>query len=374
MNFVLGLPRTFRKHDSILVVVDRFSKMAYFIPCSKTDDASHIAHIYYKEVVAHRGIPKTIVTDRDVKFTSYFWKSLWRLLGTKLLFSTAYHPQTDGQTEVVNRSLGNLLRCLVGDHQGNWDLVLLHAQLAYNNSKNRSTGLSPNEVVHGHTARVSLDLAPLPPTFRTSQFAHDYALHLHDLHKEIERKLHSTYDLYAANANRHKRAISFKVDDLVMVRLNPERLPSGTVKKLADRRTGPFRVVKRIGQNAYELDLPSVWGANPVFNVADLTLFHDYPLESVDFPLFSPPIDSPGLVSDSVEPHSDHTTTSSTTDISPAVLPVSTDSFQVEPDDTVLPVPRAPDRLPRQILVPEQILDDEIIATTDGGFQRYLVR
>ncbi|KAK8916805.1 hypothetical protein KSP39_PZI022608 [Platanthera zijinensis] len=377
MDFVLGLPRTFRKHDSILVVVYRFSKMAYFIPCNKTDDASHIARIYYKEVVAHRGIPKTIVTDRDVKFTSYFWKSLWRLLGTKLLFSTAYHPQTDGQTEVVNRSLGNLLRCLVGDHQGNWDLILPHAQLAYNNSKNRSTGLSPNEIVHGHTARVPLDLTPLPHTFRTSQFAHEYALHLHDLHKEIERKLHSTYDLYATQANKHKRATSFKVDDLVMVRLNPDRLPSGTVKKLADRRTGPFRVVKRIGQNAYELEMPSVWGANPVFNVADLTLFHDYPHESLEFPLSSPPIDSSGLVSESEEPHSGHPEFHSATDTSTAVPPIFTDSLQVEheiPDESTILVPRATDRLPRQILVPEQILDDETVTTTDGGFQRYLVR
>ena len=120
MDFILGLPCTLRKFDSILVMVDRFSKMAHFLPCSKTSNASKVAKIFFNEIVKLYGLPKTIVSDRDVKFMSYFWKAIWYMMGTKLKFSTTYHPQIDGQTEVVNRSLGNILRCLIGENGKTW--------------------------------------------------------------------------------------------------------------------------------------------------------------------------------------------------------------------------------------------------------------
>nr|GEY28216.1 ATP-dependent DNA helicase RecG [Tanacetum cinerariifolium] len=112
--------------------------MAHFISCRKTMDALNVADFYFKEVFRLHGLLRTITSDRDPKFMGHFWRTLWKKTGTQLCFSTSYHPETDGQTEVVNRSLGNLLRCLVKDKPEQWDLVLSFAEFAFNNSKNRT--------------------------------------------------------------------------------------------------------------------------------------------------------------------------------------------------------------------------------------------
>ncbi|XP_035548687.1 uncharacterized protein LOC118349200 [Juglans regia] len=224
MDFVLGLPRTKRGRDSVFVVVDRFSKMAHFIACHKTDDASHIADLFFKEIVRLHGMPKTIVSDRDAKFLSYFWKTLWGKLGTKLLFSTTCHPQTDGQTEVVNRTLSSLLRAIIKKNLKAWEDCLPHVEFAYNRSIHSATKFSPFEIVYGFNPLSPLDLTSLPLNW-------------------------------------------------VWLHLRKDRFPEKRRSKLLPRGDGPFQVVERINDNAYKLDLPGEYGVSASFNVADLSPF-----------------------------------------------------------------------------------------------------
>ena len=129
--------------------------MPHFIACKKINDAINISNLFFYEIVKLHGLPLSIVSDRDTKFVGNFWRTLWKKLGTNLSFSSAYHPQTDGQTEVVNMSLGNILRSPVYEHLKQWDLALAQAEFAYNDSPNRSTCMSPFQIVYGmHTRGV----------------------------------------------------------------------------------------------------------------------------------------------------------------------------------------------------------------------------
>ena len=147
MDFILGLPRPARDFDSIFVVVERFSKMAHFIPSHKVDDAQNVSKLFFREVVRLHGLPRSIVSDRDPKFISHFWKTLWEKLGTKLQFSTSCHPQTDGQTIVVNRSLSIMLRAVMTGSHKFWDEYLPHIEFEYNRVVHKTTNISPFEVV-----------------------------------------------------------------------------------------------------------------------------------------------------------------------------------------------------------------------------------
>jgi hypothetical protein len=162
MDFMLGLPRITRGRDSIFVVVDRFSKMTHFIPCHKTDNVSHITDLFFQKIIRLHGVTNTIISDRDIKFFSHFWRTLWAKLGTKLLFSTTCHLQTDGQTKVVNMTLSTMLRVVLNKNIKMWEECLSHVKFAYNCSLHSTTKMCPFEILYGLLPHAPIDLMILP--------------------------------------------------------------------------------------------------------------------------------------------------------------------------------------------------------------------
>ena len=270
MDFVLGLPRTKKGRDSIFVVVDRFSKMAHFIPCHKSDDAVNVADLFFREIIRLHGVPNTIVSDRDTKFLSHFWRCLWAKLGTKLLFSTTCHPQTDGQTEVVNRTLSTMLRAVLKNNKKMWEECLPHIEFAYNRSLHSTTKMCPFEVVYGFLPRAPIDLLPLPSSEKVNFDAKQRAeliLKMHELTKENIERMNAKYKLAGDKGRKH---VVFAPGDLVWLHLRKDRFPNLRKSKLKPRADGPFKVLEKINDNAYKLELPADFGVSPTFNIADL--------------------------------------------------------------------------------------------------------
>nr|AAU89172.1 retrotransposon protein, putative, Ty3-gypsy sub-class [Oryza sativa Japonica Group] len=282
MDFITGLPKTQGGHDSIWVVVDRLTKVARFIPVKTTYGGNKLAELYFARIVSLHGVPKKIVSDRGSQFTSHFWKKLQEELGTRLNFSTAYHPQTDGQTERLNQILEDMLRACVLDFEKTWDKSLPYAEFSYNNSYQASIQMAPYEALYGRKCRTPLlwDQVGESQVFGT------------DILREAEAKVRTIWDNLKVAQSRQKsyadnrrRNLEFAVDDFVYLRVTPLRGVDRfqTKGKLAPRFVGPFRIIARRGEVAYQLELPASLGnVHDVFHVSQLKKCLRVPSEQAD--------------------------------------------------------------------------------------------
>jgi hypothetical protein len=286
MDFIEGLPKVGGK-SVILTVVDRFSKYAHFIPLAHPYTAETVAKAFFSDIVRLHGVPTSVVSDRDVVFTSGFWKALFAALGTHFRMSSAFHPQSNGQSEAINRVIGMYLRRLTGDRPRQWLQWLPWAEYCYNTSYHTALKNTPFYVVYGRD----------PPFFRAyiPREIHNQAVEQNIIDSDqflldVHERLLQAAQHYKQYYDGKHRPLSFDVGEWAWLCLHHRPaafLGSGAKGKLAPKYYGPYQIVDKIDSVAYRLELPPRAHIHNVFHMGVLKKYHGPPLDS---PPVLPPI------------------------------------------------------------------------------------
>jgi len=270
MDFLGALPKTVKGFDSIWVVVDRLTKSAHFVPIKTGMSVAKLVEIYIEQIVRLHGIPSSIVSDRDPRFTSKFWESLQAALGTKLRLSSSYHPQTDRQTERTIQSLQDLLRACVFEQGVSWVECLPLIEFTYNNSFHSSIGMTPFEALYGRRCRTPLcwfesgESALLGP---------EVVQETTEKVKMIQEKMKASQSQQKSYHDKKRKDIEFQAGDHVFLRVNPLTDVGRALKcqKLTPRFVGLFEIIEKVEVVAYRIALPpSLSNLHDVFHVSRL--------------------------------------------------------------------------------------------------------
>lgn len=267
-DFVVHLPKTKEGYDAITTWVDRLTRRVHFIKSRTTDTAVDCANSFFSNIFKHHGLPDSIVSDRDSKLTSAFWKRLMELSGVQLKMSSSRHPQTDGSSEIMNRMIENYLRCYCNYHQDNWDELLASAEFAYNSSVSEDVGTSPFELDLGWKPKDALDFI---------HSCENSIQSVSDLKDKLKSSLEDAQFSYKVSKARQSSEASgkykkpdYKVGSKVWINktlFSGAYSKSQTSQKLSSKRVGPFVVKELIGKNALRLELPEHFKIHPVVHV-----------------------------------------------------------------------------------------------------------
>jgi hypothetical protein len=269
MDFIDGLPVS-RQYNCLLVVVDKLTKYAHFIPVRHPYNASKIAEVFVDNVYRLHGMPQNLVSDRDPVFTSHFWQFVFKATGTNLKMSTANHPETDGQTERVNQSVECYLRCFISAHPQHWAKWISLCEFWYNTNWHASLGKSPFELLYGRQPRYfGITATDSIASGDTDDWLQERVVILDSVRQHLLRM----QQRMKAQADKHRTEREFAVGEEVFLKLQPYIQPFVARRanhKLAFKFFGPYQIMERIGQVAYKLKLPESSRVHPVFRVSQL--------------------------------------------------------------------------------------------------------
>lgn len=281
MDFITHLPPSKKnRHDAIWTIVDRLTKRAHFIPVSTTATTKKLAKIYIKNIFRLHGVPMSIVSDRDPKFTADFWKHLWEELKTELRMSTVNHPQTDGQSENVNKQIGVMIRLYVNHAMDDWEELLPLLEFAYNSSMNRTIQMTPFEADLGFNPRNTMELYVSKDTelLTHEEFLERQKNNLQLCHDHIRQAA-------MMNLDEHSKPIrQYQENDQVLILTELIRDPNERERpknKWKPTYSGPFRIKKKLSDKVYQIDFPEDIKVHPNVNV---NFIRPFKVNEKDFP------------------------------------------------------------------------------------------
>lgn len=302
IDFVGPLPRTARRKDFIMVMVDRFSKRVWYEPTTQSVNAKQAARILFDRVVRHQGLPEVIISDRDPRFKARMWRALWKECGTRLAMTVSFRARANGLTETNNRVMQDMLRSFVNESRKDWDMKLSALEIAYNSSVNESTGLTPFQLDIGMQPRLPINIAAHANREQqqhqsTSQFIAEWEQNWALAHESIQQAQNK--QRIQANASRHD--VQYNVGDLAWIRLDRGTLKDGigSVEKLGSRLEGPYEIVELHGVNNVSLKLNRGDRRHNKFNIDQLQPF--IARDHAKFPHINEPRDDNDETSDGAE-------------------------------------------------------------------------